>query len=92
MCLNPLIYLAFYLSFFSYFGLTFSSLLGSIAYPSDAISQSFYSDIDPILLSDSFSFEPSELTKSQITELISLPPPLPPSIQRIGDWMKQWAL
>jgi hypothetical protein len=58
------------------------------------MSQSFYSDIDPILLSDSFSFEPSELTESQTTELTSLPPPLPlpPSIQRIRDRMKQWAL
>jgi hypothetical protein len=77
---------------FSYFGLIFSSLLGSMAYPSDAMSQSFYSDIDPILPSDSFSFEPSELTESQTTELTSLPPPLPPSIQRIGDRTKQWAL
>jgi hypothetical protein len=73
--------------------LSFSSLLGSMAHLPDYMSQSFYSDsIDPILPSDSFSFEPSEPTESQTTELTPLPLPLPPSIQRIGDRTKQWAL
>jgi hypothetical protein len=64
-----------------------------MAHLSDHTSQSFYSDsIDPILLSDSFSFEPSEPTESQTTELTPLPLPLPQSIKRVGDRTKQWAL
>jgi hypothetical protein len=62
-----------------------------MAYPSDAISQSFYSDIDPILPSDTFTF-PSEPTESQTTELTPLPLPLPQSIERVGDQTKPWAL
>lgn len=54
-----------------------------------------YSDsIDPILLSDSFSFELdlSEPTESQLTEPDTTQPLLPLSIQRIGDRLKEWAL
>ena len=84
--LNIFIPLCFVLPF-----LTLSSLLGRMAQSSDPMSQSIYSDsIDPLLLSDSFSFEPTEPTNSQTTELSLLP--LPPSIQRVGDRTKDWAL
>lgn len=63
-----------------------------MAHLSDAMSQSFYSDIDPTFPSDLFSFEPNELTDSQTTELTPLPLPLPPSIERFGDRTKEWAL
>jgi hypothetical protein len=66
-----------------------------MAHLSDPMSQSIYSDsIDPILPSDSFSFEPepSEPTKSQLTEPDTTQLPLPLSIQRVGDQTKEWAL
>jgi hypothetical protein len=64
-----------------------------MTHPSDPFDLSIYSDtIDQFstIPSDSFSFEPSEQTTSQVTEPTINQ--LPSSIQRVGDRAKDWAL
>lgn len=70
------------------------SVLPKMAYPPDLASSSIFSDnINPLLPSDSFSFDLSELTEpteSQLTEPNITQLPL--SVQRVGDRTKDWAL